>query len=192
MIATALAPQNTERNLMTLDVSLILAAIVVLILLSAFFNASETALTAASRARMHALEQEGNPRARLVNKLLRQPEKMIGAVLLGNTLVDILAASLASVLALIMIGPAGIVYATGILTLLIVIFAAVLPKTYALAFSDRVALIVAPFMRVVIALLNPFTTAIQLVVRLILKLTPTKRDDAANILAAHEEIRGTI
>jgi magnesium and cobalt exporter, CNNM family len=177
---------------MTLDVSLILAAIVVLILLSAFFNASETALTAASRARMHALEQEGNPRARLVNKLLRQPEKMIGAVLLGNTLVDILAASLASVLALIMIGPAGIVYATGILTLLIVIFAAVLPKTYALAFSDRVALIVAPFMRVVIALLNPFTTAIQLVVRLILKLTPTKRDDAANILAAHEEIRGTI
>ena len=177
---------------MPLDVSLLLVAIAVLILLSAFFNGSETALTAASRARMHALEQEGNPRARLVNKLLRQPEKMIGAVLLGNTLVDILAASLASVLAVIMVGPAGIVYATAIMTLLIVIFAAVLPKTYALAFSDRVALIVAPFMRVVIALLNPFTTAIQFVVRLILKLTPTKRDDAANILAAHEEIRGTI
>jgi len=177
---------------MTLDVGLILAAIVVLILLSAFFNASETALTAASRARMHALEQEGNAKARLVNRLLRQPEKMIGAVLLGNTLVDILAASLASVLALIMIGPAGIVYATAIMTLLIVIFAAVLPKTYALAYHDRVALLVAPFMRVVIALLNPFTTAIQFIVRLILKLTPTKRDDAANILAAHEEIRGTI
>ena len=177
---------------MPLDVSLILLAIVVLILLSAFFNASETALTAASRARMHALEQEGNAKARLVNRLLRQPEKMIGAVLLGNTLVDILAASLASVLALIMIGPAGIVYATAIMTLLIVIFAAVLPKTYALAYHDRVALVVAPFMRVVIALLNPFTTAIQFIVRLILKLTPTKRDDAANILAAHEEIRGTI
>ena len=83
---------------MTVDVGLLLVAIAVLILLSAFFNGSETALTAASRARMHALEQEGNPRARLVNKLLRQPEKMIGAVLLGNTLVDILAASLASVL----------------------------------------------------------------------------------------------
>jgi Mg2+/Co2+ transporter CorB len=98
MIATAVAPQNTEKKPMTLDVGLILAAIVVLILLSAFFNASETALTAASRARMHALEQEGNAKARLVNRLLRQPEKMIGAVLLGNTLVDILAASLASVL----------------------------------------------------------------------------------------------
>src|SRR6185503_1365342 len=192
MIATALAPQNTEKKPMTVDVSLILAAIVVLILLSAFFNASETALTAASRARMHALEQEGNAKARLVNRLLRQPEKMIGAVLLGNTLVDILAASLASVLALIMIGPAGIVYATAIMTLLIVIFAAVLPKTYALAYPDRVALVVAPFMRLAIALLNHFTTAIQFIVRLILKLTPTKRDDAANILAAHEEIRGTI
>ncbi len=177
---------------MTLDIGLILAAIAVLLLLSAFFNASETSLTAASRARMHALEQEGNSRARLVNRLLRQPEKMIGAVLLGNTLVDVLAAALASGLGVIVIGPAGVAYATAIMTLLIVIFAAVLPKTYALAFSDRVALFVAPIMRVVIAVLNPLTAAIRWIVRLILKLTPTKRDDAANILAAHEEIRGTI
>jgi Mg2+/Co2+ transporter CorB len=78
------------------------------------------------------------------------------------------------------------------MTLLIVIFAAVLPKTYALAFADRVALLVAPSMRLVIVLLNPFTAAIRLIVRLLLKLTPTKLDDSANILAAHEEIRGTI
>jgi len=177
---------------MSLDIALILAAIVVLLLLSGFFNASETSLTAASRARMHALEQEGNAKASLVNRLLRQPEKMIGAVLLGNTLVDILAASLASGLAVIMVGPAGVAYATAVMTLLIVIFAAVLPKTYALAFADRVALLVAPSMRLVIVLLTPFTAAIQLVVRLLLKLTPTKLDDNANILAAHEEIRGTI
>ena len=117
---------------------------------------------------------------------------MIGAVLLGNTLVDVLAASLASGVAIVMVGPAGVVYATAIVTLLIVIFSAVLPKTYALAFSDSVALFVAPIMRVVIALLSPLTAAIQFIVRLILRLTPTKRDDAANILAAHEEIRGTI
>ena len=177
---------------MTLDVGLILAAIAALLVLSAFFNASETALTAASRARMHALEQEGNSRAHLVNRLLRQPAKMIGAVLLGNTLVDILAASLASGIAVVMVGPAGVAYATAIMTLLIVIFSAVLPKTYALAFADAVALFVAPIMRVIIALLSPLTAAIQFVVRLILKLTPTRRDDAANILAAHEEIRGTI
>jgi Mg2+/Co2+ transporter CorB len=177
---------------MTLEIALILVAIAVLLFLSAYFNGSETALTAASRARMHALEQEGNAKAGLVNKLLRQPERMIGAVLLGNTLVDILAASLASGLAVILVGPAGVAYATAIMTLLIVIFAAVLPKTYALAFSDRVALFVAPSMRVIIELLSPLTAAIQVIVRLLLKLTPTKLDDRANILAAHEEIRGTI
>ena len=163
-----------------------------LLILSAFFNASETSLTASSRARMHALEQEGNSKARLINQLSRQPEKLIGAVLLGNTLVDILAASLASGFAVVLIGPAGVAYATAIMTILIVIFSAVLPKTYALAFADRVALFVAPIMRVIIILLGPLTTAIQYIVRQILKLTPTRRDDDANILAAHEEIRGTI
>ena len=177
---------------MELEIGIILAAIVVLLVLSAFFNGSETALTAASRARMHALEQENNSRARLVNRLLREPEKLIGAVLLGNTLVDILAASLASGLAVMLVGPAGVAYATAVMTLLIVVFSAVLPKTYALAFADRVALFVAPIMRFMIVLLGPLTTAIQVIVRLILKLTPTRLDDAANILAAHEEIRGTI
>jgi Mg2+/Co2+ transporter CorB len=177
---------------MSLDISLILAAIALLLLLSAFFNASETALTASSRARMHALEQEGSAKARLVNQLLRQPEKLIGAVLLGNTLVDILAASLASGVAVLLIGPAGVAYATAVMTLLIVIFSAVLPKTYAFAFADKVALVVAPAMRITILLLQPFTVSIQYVVRQILKLTPTKRDDDANILAARDEIRGTI
>jgi Mg2+/Co2+ transporter CorB len=177
---------------MTLEVALILAAIALLLFLSAFFNLSETALTATSRARMHALEQEGNRKAQLVNRLLRRPEQLIGAVLLGNTLVDILAASLASGVAVLLIGPAGVAYATAIMTILIVIFSAVLPKTYAFAFSDRVALFVAPIMRVTIIVLNPFTMAIQFTVRQILKLTPNQNDDAANILEAHEEIRGAI
>ena len=93
---------------MSFDILPIVAAIAVLLLLSAFFNASETALTASSRARMHALEQEGNAAAGLVNRLLQRPEKLIGAVLLGNTLVDILAASLATGLGVILFGPAGV------------------------------------------------------------------------------------
>ena len=177
---------------MSFDILPIVAAIAVLLLLSAFFNASETALTASSRARMHALEQEGNAAAGLVNRLLQRPEKLIGAVLLGNTLVDILAASLATGLGVILFGPAGVALATAVMTVLIVIFAAALPKTYALAFADRVALLVAPSMRATIFLLTPATLSIEFVVRQLLKLTPTKRDDAANILAAHEEIRGTI
>jgi len=177
---------------MPLDIGLMLAAIFLLIVLSAFFNASETALTAASRARMHALEQEGNGRAALVNQLLRSPEKLIGAVLLGNTLVDVLAATLAGNLGVRLVGEVGVAYATVIMTALIVIFAAVLPKTYALAWADKAALFVAPIMRVLIWVLMPFTVAIQLIVRFLLKLTPSKRDDAQNILEAHEEIRGTI
>jgi len=177
---------------MSFDILPIVAAIAVLLLLSAFFNASETALTASSRARMHALEQEGNAAAGLVNRLLQRPEKLIGAVLLGNTLVDILAASLATGLGVILFGPAGVALATAVMTLLIVIFAAVLPKTYALAFADKVALLVAPSMRATIFVLTPATLSIEFVVRQLLRLTPTKRDDAANILAAHEEIRGTI
>jgi Mg2+/Co2+ transporter CorB len=177
---------------MSLEIGLILLAIVVLIALSAFFNGSETALTAASRARMHAMEQEGHAGAKTVNKLLSTPEKMIGAVLLGNTLVDVLAAALASGLAVMLVGDVGVIYATVIMTMLIVIFAAVLPKTYALVSPDKVALFVAPIMRIVVTVLAPFTKAIEIVVRFILKLTPSTRDDAANILAAHEEIRGTI
>jgi Mg2+/Co2+ transporter CorB len=175
---------------MTIVISLF--AIFLLIILSAFFNASETALTAASRARMHALQEDGNTAATLVNVVLSRPEKMIGTVLLGNTLVDVLAAALASKVAVDLYGEVGVAYATATITILIVIFAAVLPKTYALAYADRVALIVAPIMRGLIYILTPFTRAIEFVVRQMLKLTPGKADDAANILAAHEEIRGTI
>jgi magnesium and cobalt exporter, CNNM family len=177
---------------MPIAVIAIIVAIVVLIALSAFFNLGETALTAASRARMHALERDGNARAAVVNRVLRSPEKMIGTILIGNTLVDVLASALASGLAIVLVGEVGVVYATIVITFLIVVFAAVLPKTYALAYSDRVALLVAPLMRAVIVVLNPITVAIEFIVRQLLKLTPGKADDEANILAAHEELRGTI
>jgi Mg2+/Co2+ transporter CorB len=175
---------------MTIVISFV--AILLLIVLSAFFNVSETSLTAASKARMHQLEEDGNTAAALVNKVLSRPEKMIGTVLLGNTLVDVLAAALASNIAVDLYGQVGVAYATAAITILIVIFAAVLPKTYALAYSDRVALVVAPIMQTLIYVLTPFTKALEFIVRNILILTPGKADDAANILAAHEEIRGTI
>lgn len=177
---------------MTVGIAVSLFFIVLLIALSAFFNGAETALTAASRARMHSLQEDGNKRAKVVNTMLASPEKMIGTVLLGNTLVDVLASALAASLAVQVYGELGVVYASAAITVLIVIFAAVLPKTYALAYSDRVALAVAPIMRALIYILTPFTLAIEFVVRQFLKLTPSSKDDEANILAAHEEIRGTI
>jgi Mg2+/Co2+ transporter CorB len=170
----------------------ILLSVVVLLVLSAFFSGSETALTAVSRARMHALEQEGNSRARLVNRLLASPERIIGTVLVGNNLVNILASALTTSLLISWFGEVGVAYATIAMTIVVVIFSEVLPKTYALAYSDKFALAVAPTMRVLIVLFRPFTTAIHVVVKLVLKLTPSKRDDDADIMAAHEELRGSI
>ena len=171
---------------------LTLLAILVLLAVSAFFSSSETALTAVSRARMLALEGEGNAKAQIVNRMLATPERIIGTVLLGNNLVNILASALATSLLIGLFGEVGVAYATVVITLLVVIFAEVLPKTYALAYSDRISLAVAPIMKVLIAVMRPFTRAVELIVRGILSLTPSKRDDAANILAAHQEIRGTI
>lgn len=177
---------------MLLETTLTLAVVLLLIVLSAFFSGSETALTAASRARMHSLELEGNEHALKVNRLLAEPQRIIGTVLLGNNLVNILASSLTTSLLIGLFGEVGVAYATIAMTALVVIFAEVLPKTYALAFPDRISLAVAPVMQVLIVVFKPLTMAIEFVVRQVLRLTPTTADDEANILAAHEELRGTI
>ena len=121
-----------------------LAAIAVLLVLSAFFSGSETALTGASRPLMHLLETKGNKRAETVNKLQERKGRLIGAILIGNNLVNILASALATSILIGMFGEAGIAYATVIMTALVVMFAEILPKTYALQNSDRAALRIAP------------------------------------------------
>lgn len=169
-----------------------LLIVLILLIASAFFSGSETALTAASRARMHALEGEGDERARRVNELLARPERVIGTVLLGNNLVNIMASALTTSLLINLFGEVGVVYATIVMTALVVIFSEVLPKTIAIASADRVALAVAPAMKVLVAGFRPAVYVVEKIVSAVLKLTPSKADDAANILAAHEEIRGTI
>ncbi len=177
---------------MTIELILTITAVIVLLALSGIFSGSETALTAVSRARMHALELEGNDKARQVNALLSRPERIIGTVLLGNNLVNILASALTTSLLISLFGEVGVAYATIGMTLMVVIFAEVLPKTYALAYSDRVSMAMAPIMGVLIVVFRPFTVAVEYVVNAILKITPGTKDDNMNILSAHEEIRGTI
>jgi Mg2+/Co2+ transporter CorB len=126
-----------------------------------------------------------------VNRLLETPERIIGTVLLGNNLVNILASALTTSLLIQLFGEAGVFYATLILTLFIVIFCEVLPKTYAIAFPDRFALTVAPVMSALIVLLSPITRVIEFFVARMMRITPTRADDEANILA-HHELRGTI
>jgi Mg2+/Co2+ transporter CorB len=177
---------------MTLGLGLTLGAILGLLLVSAFFSGSETALTAASRAKMHALEKDGNARAHVVNYLLTIRERFIGAILLGNSLANIAASALATSLFLTLFGEAGVVYATVVMTVIVVLFAEVLPKTYAILNADRMALAIAPAVRFVVAVLAPVTATMQFLVRHTLRLFGVSISDDAEVLSAHEEIRGAI
>lgn len=153
-----------------MDLWISVAVIFVLILLSGFFSGSETALTAASKARLLGLEKDGNKNAALVNKIRERKERMIGSLLLGNNLVNILASALATSVLIKIVGETGVVYATLIMTLLILIFAEVLPKTYALHHADKMSMAIAPVIRVVVWLFFPVAEAINRIVRFTLKL----------------------
>src|SRR5437667_9614944 len=147
-----------------------LVAVLICILLSAFFAGSETALTASSRASMHRLEKQGNRRAALVNRLLGARERLIGALLFGNNAVNIAASALATSVLLVWFGEVGVIYATVVMTIVVVVFAEVLPKTAAFNAPDRVALMVARPMALVVRVLAPVLMAIEALVRWMLRL----------------------
>ncbi len=175
---------------MTLEIVLTSAAILVLLGLSGFFSGSETAVTAASRGRMYALAQEGDNRAAAVNRLIENQERFLGAILLGNNLVNILASALATSLFLQLFGQAGVGYATLVMTALVVIFAEVMPKTYAIGNADRYALTAAPILTILVRVSSPITMGIQILVsRLLTFLT---RHQAEDHFSPRQEIRGAI
>jgi Mg2+/Co2+ transporter CorB len=125
---------------MTLALLAIAPVIVGLLAISAIFSAAETALTGASRGRMHQLEREGDKAAKRVNRLIANRETMIGSVLLGNNLINILASALVTKeLTDSIPGGWGVAAATALMTVLVLVFAEVLPKTVAIARSDDVA-----------------------------------------------------
>lgn len=176
---------------MTATLWLTSAGIVVLLALSFFFSGSETALTAASRARMHQLARSGDKRAILVESLTREKERLIGAILLGNNVVNILASTLAASVLIAVFGEAGIAYATIAMTAAVVVFSEVLPKTLALMRPDGFALRVAPVIRVVVVVFAPITLAVQAIVNSILRLFGLDAANASSI-SGHDEIRGTL
>ena len=169
-----------------------LVVVVVCLRLSAFFAGSETALTASSRASMARLEKQGNPRAGIVNRLLTQRERLIGALLLGNNAVNIAASSLATGVLLTWFGNAGIAYATVVMTVIIVVFAEVLPKTAAFMAPDRIALSVARPMQLVVTVLGPILMTIEALVRWLLKHVGIVVGEDQAVLSAREELRGAV
>ena len=170
----------------------LILVIIFLLIISAFFSGSETALTAASRPKMYQLEKENNLRAKIVNFLKNKKERLIGTLLLGNNLVNTLATAIATSFFISLLGDnqKGILYSTIVMTLLILIFGEVLPKTVAINKADKFALLFAPFIKFLVTILSPFTYLINFFTRIILKLF--KFEISTDISTSEDELRGTI
>jgi Mg2+/Co2+ transporter CorB len=174
-------------------IAAISVVIVALLAISAVFSAAETALTRASRGRMHQLEREGDKGARRVNRLLDDQETMIGAVLIGYNVLNILSSALATeFITRVVPGAWGVAIATGVMTVLVVVFVEVMPKTLAIVRADDVARSVSGPMLIVVRVLGPAIFAIQWVVRRTLRIFGIDLDMETDVLAAHEEIRGAV
>ncbi len=168
------------------------SAIVLLLVMSAFFSGSETALTASSRGKLRAKADKGSRGADTALEITEDNERLIGAVLLGNNLVNILAASLATALFTRLFGESGVALATLVMTLLVLIFAEVLPKTYAITNPETAASRVAPVIKVVVMLFSPVVAAVRALVRLMLRGFGVRTDPDSHILSLRDEIAGAI
>jgi Mg2+/Co2+ transporter CorB len=171
---------------------IILVAVFACLLASFFFSGSETALTACSKATMIRLARDGERRAGVVARLLESRERLLGALLLGNNLVNIAASSMATGLLLAWFGDVGVIYATALMTVLVVVFCEILPKTAAIDAPDRVALKVARPMAVLVALLAPVLAGVNALVRTLLALAGVRIGESQPILSAHDELRGAV
>lgn len=167
-------------------------AILLLLVISGFFSGSETALTASSRGKLKAQADKGATGARKALALTDDSERMIGAILLGNNMVNILAASLATALFTRIFGESGVALATLVMTLLVLVFAEVLPKTYAISNPESAATRVAPLLRWVVAIFSPIVSVVRFVVRRVLALFGVTIDPDSQIMSVHEEIAGTL
>jgi Mg2+/Co2+ transporter CorB len=165
---------------------------VALLVASAFFAASETALTGASRASMLRLAKQGSRDAEVVSGLVAMRERLIGALLLGNNMANIGASALATGIFTSWFGEVGVLYATAVMTIVVVIFAEVLPKTIAINAPDRVSLAVARPMRLMMYVLGPLLTVIEAVVRVLMRMLGIKIGANQPILSPIERLRGAV
>ena len=168
------------------ELFIFISIIIILIILSAFFSSSETALTAVSEARIHELALQGNNRAIVIEKILIKKEKMISALLIGNNLVNVIASVYATSFALNYFADFGLIFVTISMTIILVIFAEVIPKTYAFSHADELALKVAPIINIIILVLTPATFITERLAKIV--SGPVVENDEAKT----EELRGMI
>ena len=163
-----------------------ISIIIILIILSAFFSSSETALTAVSEARIHELALQGSKRAVIIEKILIKKEKMISSLLIGNNLVNVIASVYSTSFAINYFSDFGLIFVTILMTVILVIFAEVIPKTYAFSHADKLALTVAPIINIIIFVLTPATIITERLAKFV--SGPKVEDEEAKT----EELRGMI
>jgi Mg2+/Co2+ transporter CorB len=163
-----------------------------LLLLLFLFSSAETALTVVSRPLMHQLDVEGDHRAKLVNRLLERRDRLLGSVLLGNTLAQISASALATTVAIRLAGDVGVAYGTALMTVVVLLFCEILPKTIALNNANNLAPVLAPVMRAIVWVLGPISMAVQALVNFMLRVTGVPVRAEADIEATRAELRGAI
>ena len=168
------------------------AAVAGLLVLSGFFSGSETALTAASRGKLRSRADRGERGAATALTLTEDSERLIGSILLGNNIVNILATSLATALFTQLFGASGVALATLVMTALVLVFGEVLPKTYAITNSEQAASLVAPPIRLVVIVFAPPVAVVRALVRGVLSVFGIRTDPGSHILAVREEIAGAL
>ena len=169
-----------------------IGVVALLIGVSAFFSGSETGMTAASRATLTELERQGSKRAGIVLKLTEMPERLIGALLLGNSLANITASALATVLMVKYFGSEGAVISSAVMTVLIVIFAEVMPKTLAISYPERVSLAISRIVAFFVAIFGPVLIGVEALVRGVLRILGVPVGHHSSILSGHEELKSAV
>ena len=180
---------------MDIPIHILIGSIVGLVILSAFFSGSETSLTSASKPRMHNLAKTGKKNAKIFEYLFKNKELLICTILFANNLVNVLASALATKMLIELTNTDGILYATIIMTLMILVFGELIPKTLALSKADNYALKIAPFMKFLVILLYPLTITLNFLVSILLKLAGVnyssfKKEEISE--KREEELRGAI
>ena len=167
-------------------------AVFCLIVISSILSGTKAGMTAASRARLNSLAASGNRRAKLAERLILHKDRLIGALLIGNNLVKVLACALATALLLDIFGDIGILYTTIAMTVLIVVFAEILPQSWALARPEAYSLFVAPFARLMVFLFGALSSSTNWLVRKVLSLVGFDMAHGTPLLSAQDELRETV
>ncbi len=172
--------------------STLIIILVIMIVVSAYFSASETGMMTLNRYRLRHLSKQGNRAARRVEKLLRRPDRLISLVLIGNNLVNILASALATIVGIRLYGNAGVAIATGVLTFVVLIFAEVMPKTIAALYPERVAfpssVLLAPLQKIML----PLVWLLNTITRGLMRLCGIRGNVHSSDAVSKDELRSIV